>query len=81
MRVDEIHDNEQRTSSYRWSAGWRHLMVGIVLFVLGGLLFAHAPLNDSEDLSRAGGLALLGVGAFAIIAGAVTRGVQLAHQR
>lgn len=72
--VDNTDRDHQPSSSAIYA------IVGVFLFVLGGSLLANVNVNDSPDLPRTGGLLLLGIGAYATIAGAVPRGIQLARR-
>jgi hypothetical protein len=60
--------------------GFFYATLGIVAVVLGGLLLENPPPNDSEDLTRPIGLALLSVGAFLVIVGGVARGIRLGRR-
>ena len=62
---------------YEPSVGAVYGTIGIVLIVLGGFALANANEADAFD---AIGLGLMAGGAYAAIAGAVARGIQLARK-
>jgi len=68
-------NNEER--SYEPSAGAVHGAIGIVLIVLGGLCLANTIEAEAFGLI---GVGLIAGGAYATIAGAVARGIQLARK-
>jgi hypothetical protein len=53
-------------------------LLGLVAFVIGGSLLMNPPV-DSAGVARTGGLLLVGVGIFALMAGATALGVLLAR--
>ena len=62
---------------YEPSVGAVYGAIGIVLIVLGGFALANA---NEADAFGAIGLGLMAGGAYAAIAGAVARGIQLARK-
>lgn len=62
------------------SVGVLYGLAGVVALVLGGLLLDNPSISGDEDTFRIGGLALLGVGAYLVVAGGVARGMQLAQR-
>lgn len=71
---------QQPTDDDRPFLGFFYATLGIAAVVVGGLLLENAPINDYEDVTRSTGLALLGIGAFLIVVGAVARGVRLGRR-
>lgn len=63
--------------AYEPSAGAVYGVIGIALIVLGGLVLAN---TNEADAFGVIGVALIAGGAYATIAGAVARGVQLARK-
>jgi hypothetical protein len=53
-------------------------VLGLVAFVIGGSLLLNLPADD-PGVARTGGLVLVGIGIFALMAGAAALGVRLAR--
>lgn len=76
MRADTCCvSNTER--GYEPSVGAMHGVIGTVLIVLGGLCLANTVEADAFGLI---GVGLIAGGAYATIAGAVARGIQLARR-
>lgn len=67
----------QTERDYEPSAGAVYGAIGIVLVVLGALALANANENDAFGVI---GVGLMAGGAYATVAGAVARGMQLARK-
>ena len=67
----------QTERAYEPSVGAVYGVIGIVLIVLGGFALANA---DEADAFGVIGVGLVAGGAYATIAGAVARGIQLARK-
>ena len=73
----DTRDVNEQTREYEPSAGAMYAALGVVLTIIGALVLAKA---NEVLLAMIIGAALSAGGAYAIIAGAVARGIQLGRR-
>ena len=60
------------------SPSWGLSFLGLIVFVCGGSLLANLP-ADNPDVARTVGLVLVGLGGYALMAGAAALGARMAR--